>query len=326
MSEEIIPEEKPSKKKEQSRAVLEISQTCRNCDRVLELDQRFCQECGAKRMYNRLNWRNLFEDFIERFLNIENHFLKTFLNLFKKPDDVIVGYIQGVRKRYIPAFSYFAIAVTLSGFYAFVFKEWFMDNYIDANTFVVNPGAADFQQNVNEELFSNIMDYQSIISFIYVPILSLISIIVFWNYRRFNYVEHIVIHLYLYSQVLIVTTIGNMIFVWNPLLSAIVGILLTLCSVIYGAYVFKEVYQLSISSMILKTFLFFIVGGLIFTIFSILTVTILYKAGLMDGFVEMVKIEAERQRALKEAKNILKDSISGDSARMLIERVRDTIR
>ncbi|MGK0251426.1 MAG: hypothetical protein ACI81G_000863, partial [Gammaproteobacteria bacterium] len=101
---------KLSKRKQE---LLEVTNTCVNCDAHLELGQRFCANCGGKRMYNRITWRNLFEDFIDRFLNIENAFLKTFLGLFKHPEDVIGGYLKGMRKKYLPAFSYFAIAITV---------------------------------------------------------------------------------------------------------------------------------------------------------------------------------------------------------------------
>ncbi len=130
MEEEVLPEEKKApkkpKKKKKKEQLLTISNRCKNCDTPLNLDQAFCPSCGAKRMYNRLNWSNLTEDFVDRFLNIENNFLRTFLILFKKPEDVIGGYIDGMRKRYLSAFSYFAISLTITGLYTFVFRKWFM--------------------------------------------------------------------------------------------------------------------------------------------------------------------------------------------------------
>ena len=326
MAEEgITPQEKQPKKKQKKRQVLAISNTCKNCGHTLLLDQRFCQNCGSKRMYNRLNWRNLFEDFVERFLNIENHFLKTFIGLFKKPEDVIVGYINGLRKRYIPAFSYFAIAITLSGFYSFVLRQWFMDTYLKAQAFGNTSGNTEFQMDFTKELLNNVMEYQAVISFVYVPVLALISLLVFWNYKSYNYVEHIVIHLYLYSQVLMVSSIVQILFLWSPVISSVLNLIVSLSSFIYGAYVLKKVYRIDTASIILQTLLFFVVGGFIFMVLIIVAGFIFFKLGMLDGFIEMFKMEVDKQRALQEAARAIKDSVSVDSTRMLIEKVKDTI-
>lgn len=41
--------------------------------------------------------------------------------LWMKPEDVINGYVNGLRKRYMSAFSYFAVALTLGSIYMFIF-------------------------------------------------------------------------------------------------------------------------------------------------------------------------------------------------------------
>ncbi|WAC01775.1 DUF3667 domain-containing protein [Lacinutrix neustonica] len=76
----------------------------------------YCNGCGAKVIKNRLTMRNLFEDFTYNYLNYDNKFLRTFLNLFTKPEAVITSYIDGTRKKYVNVISYFAIALTLSRF------------------------------------------------------------------------------------------------------------------------------------------------------------------------------------------------------------------
>ena len=105
--------EKKAIKKQDS--LLEVKDSCINCSEHIVLDQRFCSHCGGKRIYNKLTWRNLIEDFVDRFFNLENSFLKTFIAMFKQPEDVIGGYMNGMRKKYLPAFSYFAVAITVAG-------------------------------------------------------------------------------------------------------------------------------------------------------------------------------------------------------------------
>jgi len=175
---------------EKSSTKLEVLNQCKNCGHHLFVNQKFCPSCGAKRIYNRLTVRNLFEDFTERFLNIENVFLKTIVNLFKQPEDVIDGYINGLRKRYMSAFSYFAIALTITSFYTFVFRNWFIGEeslalfsagFSDAYSKGINTLEKDTALKVINFMF----DYQSILSFINIPFYAILSKIVFWNYKKY---------------------------------------------------------------------------------------------------------------------------------------------
>ena len=75
-----------------------MDQPCKNCESGLHYDVNYCSICGARVIRNRLTIRNLFGHFSEQFLNWDNKFLKTFIYLFKKPEDVIGSYISGTRK------------------------------------------------------------------------------------------------------------------------------------------------------------------------------------------------------------------------------------
>ena len=80
---------------------------CKNCSNQLSTNSDFCNSCGAKVIRNRLTLKNIFEHIIETFFNYDNKLLRTFIDLFKKPEKVIDGYINGVRKRYVNPISYF---------------------------------------------------------------------------------------------------------------------------------------------------------------------------------------------------------------------------
>ena len=64
---------------------------CKNCDTPLRYKADFCHGCGAKIIRHRLTIKNLWADFLERFLNLENYLLKTFIAMFKQPEAVITG-------------------------------------------------------------------------------------------------------------------------------------------------------------------------------------------------------------------------------------------
>ena len=77
---------------------------CKNCNNTLRDTQKFCDECGAKIIQNRLQPKVLAQQVNEQFISIDNKFLRTFVHLFKQPETVIVGYISGTRKKYIDVF------------------------------------------------------------------------------------------------------------------------------------------------------------------------------------------------------------------------------
>ena len=120
---------------------------CKNCHTKLPLDSDFCNSCGGKVIRNRLTFRNLFEHISETFFNYDNKLLRTFIDLFKKPELVIDGYIEGVRKRYVNPISFFGISLTLSGLSIFIIKKYYLQ-YLD------------FSQIFQGELFDNPMSKQ----------------------------------------------------------------------------------------------------------------------------------------------------------------------
>ena len=314
--------EKKALKKQQNQ--LEVKDTCVNCEQFIALDQRFCSHCGGKRIYNKLTWRNLLEDFVDRFFNLENSFLKTFVAMFRQPEDVIGGYINGMRKKYLPAFSYFAIAITLSGFYSFILKGWFLQEFISAQSSFYGADMASVQMEMTETVTNTMMEYQSIYMFLSIPIMALISKLVFWNYKNYNLVEHFVIYLYTYSHISIISVTLNLLFIWNTTLLFGVSIVTVLLLFVFTAYVLKRLYQLDNASVILKSSLFLVVM-LVFSCFSMFPLAI-YGAmqgakiakgetkdfdenSLMGKMLKPAIEQAERKKAL--------DSIKQDSLKRL---------
>ncbi len=93
--------------------------TCKNCDARLRTDYLYCPACGAKVIRNRITIKNLWTDFLERYFNLDNTFIRTLVHLTTKPEVVIEGYLQGIRRKYLNPISYMGIAITLSGLIVF---------------------------------------------------------------------------------------------------------------------------------------------------------------------------------------------------------------
>ncbi|WP_297793856.1 DUF3667 domain-containing protein [uncultured Eudoraea sp.] len=79
---------------------------CKNCGTTLNEDVNYCSNCGARIIRKRLTFKNLSHDLIERYFDLDNTFLRTFIHMFTKPEQVIEGYISGIRRKYLNPISY----------------------------------------------------------------------------------------------------------------------------------------------------------------------------------------------------------------------------
>lgn len=166
---------------------------CKNCGSNLRTDYSYCPNCGAKVIRNRITIKNLWFDVVERFFNIDNTFIKTYLHLFTKPEKVIGGYISGQRKKYLNPISYFTIALTLSGILVFIIQRFYPDS-IDMQG--SNP-------NISQEFadkWANItLDFNALFFIMYIPILALPAWLIL-NKVKYNVSEYVVVFIYVLAQ------------------------------------------------------------------------------------------------------------------------------
>jgi len=232
---------------------------CKNCENTLRTDYSFCPDCGAKVIRNRITAKNLWFDFTERFFNIDNTFLRTFIDLFKKPEVVIGGYINGVRKKHMNPISYFTIALTLAGILLLLARQNMMNlsksgmmggmaSGADSNT--TNP----IVTQKFEEIITGMYDYQNIIYLLSIPLLVFISKIVFWNKKQYNWSEHFVINIYAYSHISICVNALYLISYWNQPLLMVISTLSILIYIVYYSFALKRLFKLNWESIILKLY------------------------------------------------------------------------
>lgn len=271
-------ETKPSDSK------LVVVSYCRNCFKNLTPNAAFCENCGAKIIKNRITTKNLLEDFNDRFLSIDGALPKTFIALFTKPEDVIGGYINGVRKRYISAFGYFALSLTIAGIYVFVIKEYFLDTLFDQ--LALSSGSDQAQIDLTKKITVGMNEYQGLLSIISIPLLALISRIVFWNYKQFNYLEHVVIYLYAFSHINIIFYTLIILSIWSAPLYSFFSLVGMFGYIIYTGYVLKRLYNLNAASLILKTSLFLLIGSVLLLILGIVIGIVMVKLGMIDEMLE----------------------------------------
>lgn len=262
---------------------------CKNCKNGLSFNDRFCNSCGARVVDQKLTFRYLVNDISERFFDWDNNLLlRTVKHMFSRPEAVIDGYINGVRKRYLSVANYIALAITLAGLLLFIVQKFFADSMDmswmqqENNPVIENPGVMD-----------SLFEYNSLFYLLLIPLYALVSRIVFFNYKNYNYLGHIVIVAYTQAHLSIVTFIPTIIalllgvnyFMWSFAIMAVM--------IIYSSWVYIRLFKLSFGKFVLKLLLFF----LIYIIFMIVWSILLWIYWIASGTVDLQEfIEANRKQ------------------------------
>ena len=161
---------------------------CKNCRNNLPQNVSYCELCGAKVIRNRITVRNLWDDVLETYINVDNSFLRTFLHLFSRPKEVIDGYINGVRRKYMNPISYMGIALTLAGLTVLLMRQKIQ--YMDFDL---------FDQGMNPEFGEKVMnftnDYYSLVFLLFLPVFAFAGWLTI-NKQGYNLTEFLVVSLY----------------------------------------------------------------------------------------------------------------------------------
>lgn len=265
-----------------------MSMNCKNCKAELISDSDYCNVCGAKVIRNRLTFRNLFEHISETFFNYDNKLLRTIVDLFKKPEAVIVGYIDGVRKQYVNPISFFGLALTISGLYILFLNKYFPE------TFDFSMLTVEGQEEMQARNMSFIQKNMSLVMMFYIPIYAIMARVTFIDIKRFNYTELLVVFLYWQSQVSIISAFITV------LVCSIFGMSQGLLSLIfmpimvfYAAYVLKRIYGLTFGQIILRTLFFLVISIVFMMILSVIMAITMFFNGDMEKMIEAQKAAKE---------------------------------
>jgi len=262
------------------------AQRCKNCLDPLEVNNSFCSNCGAKVINTRITFKHFWEEFSERFLNVDNTFFKTYKHLFTKPQEVIGNYLNGVRKKYLPPVSYFTIALTLTGFQIFIIKRFFPEA-LDMSVMLQENNPLDVTK------IEWIYDYFSIITLLTLPLYAFLSHITFYTLKKYNYVEHLTIMTYVFSHYsitsIIITLPSIVLFGAN---FYILGNFFVVLLMFYSAYCYKKLFPLTFKGIFLRTLLFISVLFVITIIYAVIFLAIMIING---GMGEMIEAEKARQ-------------------------------
>lgn len=252
---------------------------CKNCHTETLEKQKYCFECGAKIIKNRLSLKNIFQDINYEFFNLDNLFVKTFLHLFSKPGYVINSFIEGTRKKHINVVQYFAISLTLAGFQIFLMTIFFKDamNFNDMFDDLPNQENNPFKASNFDSNWLN--SYQSLIYILSVPFSAVATWLAYimGGNKRYNFTEHLVINLYYSAQIIIITAFLTIILLCFGVNYMMISSIVSLLTLIYWFYVLKCVFNTSFKNtlgtyvlMLLILAIFFVIIIVVITLFGVL--------------------------------------------------------
>jgi len=265
---------------------------CKNCGSLVYAGKSYCSNCGAKWIEKRITMRNVGADFADMYIGLDTKFVRTFIDLFKKPEEVITGYITGRRMNYVDALRYLLVSLFVSGLVFFIMKQLDIDimQIMDLDSMYKNMGYSPEEIVQQIEIQKKAQEFQSkylsFIIFASIPILALIGMITFWGKKYFNFTEQIVFYMYTYSHITITSSIVSisLLFIdpsYFTYWAAINYILMPL----YIAYCYKRCFNLNWQEAILKMFI-----ALFVTIAITILITVIVIAVAVVGALIYKKI------------------------------------
>ena len=239
------------------------SSVCANCGN--EISQNFCPNCGQKK-YKRIDGKYIKDEIQYTILHTNKGFFYTLKNLVKNPGKTVKEYIEGNR---INHYKPILMAFVMSGISTYVsFKVLKIGKIMEQIPSQMN-GNESSQNVIMQNYSAFVQTYSTLIYMAMIPMFAIASYFVFRKQKQ-NYYEHLVANSYLY----VLYIIFCLVFMYLPLYFImdtnsffIISGLATLGFILLLPWFFKGLYpDLKYSTLILKSFLFCLISGILYLI------------------------------------------------------------
>ncbi len=238
-----------------------MERSCRNCNQMLYHGHDYCPKCGSKWITKRLTINTITREFFDRYLGTDNVLISTFKALILQPEIVIDNYIKGQRKRFVNPINWYLISLTLIGLQMFILKNFFPE--------LLN--LVDISETNELELFNYFYDYLGALTSLFLPLYAFTGWLVFLDIRKYNFVEHLILFVYAFGLLNMVTVIFTPLMIVLDISYGATSIPISLISVIQIGWYYKRIFKLSLGQTVLKAILSSIIFSTLQIIFIIIT-------------------------------------------------------
>lgn len=209
---------------------------CKNCGKQLLSENKFCNQCGAKIITKRLELKGIISEWLTTVFNIDNKFIATYLHLFSQPQNVTVGYIKGLRKKYMSPINYLLLTFGIYGFFTLTYN---IGVYHDQGIQGIFKGG-DLSFGDEELKILKILNLP--ISFFQVLVFAIVFKMLFK--KTFNYAEHLIITTYWSGQIILTSTIFSfLLLIFDSEINYTPQIIILFFMILYSFWVQKKVFQ-----------------------------------------------------------------------------------
>ena len=245
---------------------------CINCGH--ESDSPYCPNCGQKMEVRRVTIRGISGEFISKWIGFDTQFGRTIVGMVIKPGEVINGYLEGNRTKYIGPLGFIVVmtALLLISFDLFGLE---VQDFLKENQSTFQGGIEQdisaqqlaFQQKINTFIAQNFRFFSAVL----IPFWG-IGLWFFYRKRGLNYIERIVVATYLSCQGIWLTIVG---LAFMALTGKLNSLILLAVSILYYAYGLMKVYNTrNYFISLLKTIGSYAVSALCMLVFVIIIMII----------------------------------------------------
>ncbi|WP_127844287.1 DUF3667 domain-containing protein [Psychroflexus aestuariivivens] len=244
---------------------------CVNCVQPLQKNEKYCSNCGNQVYCERITIKSLINEFFSKYFSLESKLLGTIKDMTFHPEKVIKSYMRNNRVKYLPPINFMIIAGLLGGFYAYLLNNGYLGEMsFEAFAIEENKSSGIDQVEISKTINNEVQNYYSIVLFLTIPLLALISKLVFYNYKQYNFAEHSVIHAYAYSQFLVLSYVTIPFSLVFDKFTYYYTFLSFIFLIGYHAFVLKRVFDISWKKMIVKSLFFIAIIIVLFIVLSVL--------------------------------------------------------
>jgi len=257
----------------------ETATSCINCGQMI--DGKFCPHCGQKRIMPRLTFRQFGHDFMDRVLGLEGMLPRTWKGLTLYPGKVLREYIGGNRKLYVNPLSYYFFQF---GFYLLLVNLLGIDigemiHVKDVENSMQeamgNPEVDQAAQEQTAALQSMLFKNLQFFALIQYPFIALWAM-VFFRKSGFNFLEHILLPLYTFGHLAIMSVVFAILYKFTGFYSLMIGFVISIGYFVFVCIKFYEPQNKvlgvikSLVMYALSYICFMIISGIIGIIYTII--------------------------------------------------------
>lgn len=131
-------------------------------------------------------------------------------------------------------------------------------------------------ESISNNLLHTVQENQSFVLMLFVPIYAFMAKLVFFNIKKYNYTELLVVFMYIIAQLNIFGSIINVISACSGFKMGSISPFILVSQILYSAFCLKRLYNLNLKGILLRTLLFLVVLSIVYVASIFASIGIIY--------------------------------------------------